>query len=370
MQFGIFSNGFRPHTSYGQTYDEDIAEIVLADQLGFRDVYISEHHGEPPHINRVDTIPTPELMMCKAAALTKRIRMGAAVKLIHLHHPLDVAIQAAVTDHLIGNGRFIFGFGAGFANPAFCLERGLTFDDRHARLKEALDLILKCWSTEQPFDWDGAYWKGKGMLALPKPVNGAGVPMATATDHEDMIRLAAERGYVLLSAHIDAKWKIRARTDLYVRHALALGRSDPLRNLAVARVIYIAGSRREAIEDMREAVTFEVSVQAQRGFLKMMKAVHNLDVPNDRTAIDYLVEAGQYIVGDPDEVTAQLAAFHDDCGGFGTLLLTTGKDWATREKRARSMRVFMNEVAPRLRGLSPPRLSEPMRERAETPASG
>ena len=115
MEFGIFSNGFRSHTSAGQTYDADIAEIVLADQLGFRDAYISEHHGEIPFIDKVDTIPAPELMICKAAALTKRIRMGAAVKLIHLHHPVDTAIQAAIVDHLVGGGRYIFGLAAASA---------------------------------------------------------------------------------------------------------------------------------------------------------------------------------------------------------------------------------------------------------------
>ena len=53
MHFGIFSNGFRPHTTAAQTYEEDIREIVLADKLGFRDAYISEHRGEPPYVNRV-----------------------------------------------------------------------------------------------------------------------------------------------------------------------------------------------------------------------------------------------------------------------------------------------------------------------------
>jgi limonene 1,2-monooxygenase len=105
MEFGLFSNGFRPQTTASQTYQEDLAEIVLADQLGFRDVYISEHHGEPVYINKVDTLPVPELLMCKAAALTKQIRMGAAVKLIHLAHPVDTAINAAVADHVIGGGR-------------------------------------------------------------------------------------------------------------------------------------------------------------------------------------------------------------------------------------------------------------------------
>src|SRR3954463_11727412 len=114
MEFGIFSNGFRPHTSASQTYAEDLNEIVLADRLGFELAFISEHHGEPVYIDKVDTLPVPELLMCKAAGLTRQIRMGAAVKVIHLHPPVDVAIQAAVTDHVIGGNRFIFGFGSGF----------------------------------------------------------------------------------------------------------------------------------------------------------------------------------------------------------------------------------------------------------------
>jgi len=171
MEFGIFSNGFRPHTTAAQTYEEDLAEIVLADELGFRDAYISEHHGEPVYIGKVDTLPVPELLMCKAAAVTRRIRMGAAVKLIHLAHPVDTAIQAAVADHVIGGGRFIFGFGSGFPSPLFSDERGLSYNDRHERLQESLELILKCWSATEPFDWNGKHWRGKGIVALPQPLN-------------------------------------------------------------------------------------------------------------------------------------------------------------------------------------------------------
>ena len=155
MEFGIFSNGFRPHTAAEKTYEEDLYELVLADQLGFRDAWISEHHGEPVYINKVDTLPVPELLICKAAGLTRRIRMGAAVNVIHLHHPVDTAIQTAVADHVVGGGRYMFGFGSGFSNPLFSHERGLSYEDRHPRLLEALELILKCWSTDEPFDWNG-----------------------------------------------------------------------------------------------------------------------------------------------------------------------------------------------------------------------
>lgn len=353
MEFGIFSNGFRPHTSAAQTYDEDIREIVLADQLGFRDAYISEHHGEPVYINRVDTIPTPELMMCKAAGLTKNIRMGAAVKLIHLHHPLDVAIQAAVTDHMLGDERFIFGFGSGFPLALFCDERGLTFNDRHARLNESLDFILKCWSSDEPFDWNGEHWQAKGVVALPKPWAGTHMPMATATDSEDMLKICGERGYILISAFLEPADRLRQKSEIYARAARDAGREAPLKNITASRIVYIADTKSQAIEDMRAAVTHEIGVQAERGFLKMLSKVYGVDVPNDSRAIEALVEAGFYVVGDGDSVAAQLKEFYDEAGGFGTFLMVTGKDWTTRENRERSMRLFMEQVAPQLRHLEP-----------------
>jgi limonene 1,2-monooxygenase len=364
MEFGIFSNGFRPHTIAGNSYDEDIREIVLADELGFRDAYISEHHGELPYINRVDTIPDPDLLMCKASALTSRIRMGSAVKLIHVHHPIDVAVQAAVTSHMLGPGRYIFGFGTGFASPLFSQERGLTFEDRHARLAESLEAVIKCWKAEEPFDLDGLHWKGKGIIALPKPRDPDGPVMATATDNEAMLKLSAERGYTILTTFQESASRMRAKTEVYVKHALAAGQRDPVKNMTASRIVYIADSRRKAIEDLRTAVTYEVSVQAQRGFLKHLKNLYKLDVPNDERAIDALVEAGIYMVGDPATVTRQLKDFHSASGGFGTLLIVAGKAWANTEKRHASMRAFMSDVAPYLRDLKSTAVDETIRATA------
>jgi limonene 1,2-monooxygenase len=351
MEFGIFSNGFRPHHVAGNSYDEDIREIVLAEELGFRDAYISEHHGELPYINRVDTIPEPDLLICKAAALTSKIRMGSAVKLIHIHHPIDVAVQAAVTSHLLGPNRYIFGFGTGFASPHFSEERGLTFEDRHARLAESLEAIIRCWTTDEPFDLDGRHWKGKGLIALPKPRDAGGPSMATATDNEPMLRLSAERGYALLTTFQETPERIRSKTERYVKYASACGQRDPLQNITTSRLVYIADSRREAIEDLREGVAYEVSVQAQRGFLKHLKAIYDLDIPNDERAIDALVEAGIYLVGDSQQITRQLKDFYIASGGFGTLLIVAGKSWANPEKRHASMRAFITDVAPHLREL-------------------
>ena len=59
------------------------------------------------------------------------------------------------------------------------------------------------------------------------------------------------------------------------------------------------------------------------------------------------------MLGDPDSVAAEIRDFYDAAGGFGTFLIITGKNWADRERRARSMTRFMEEVAPQLRHLNP-----------------
>ena len=351
MEFGIWSNGFRRATTPFKTYEEDLYEIILADKLGFRDAYISEHHSEPIYIDKVDVLPVPELLMCKAAALTKKIRFGAAIKVAHLQHPVDIAIQAATTDNVIGDNRFIFGFGSGFPHPMFSEERGMTYEDRHERLRESLEVIQKCWSSEVPFDWNGKFWKGKGITALPRPFAGSSMPMATATDQPEMVKMAGENGWTLLSAFLEPPHMLKQKADKYCAAADAVGQKDPRKNVSVSRLIYIADSKKQAIEEMREEVNYELSFQVKRGLMNFARNVYKLPLTGDNITVEDVVEHGLYTVGTPDEVAKELKQAWEKSGGFGQVLMLIGKSWGTRATRERSMRTFMEQVAPQLRDL-------------------
>lgn len=348
MNFGIWSNGFRPHTSADESYEEDLYEIVLADELGFAEAWISEHHAEPLYMGAVDVLPCPELLMCKAAALTKQIKLGASVKVIHLTHPVDVALQVATADNVIGGGRYMFGFGAGFPNPLFAKGRGLSHEDRHERTMEALEMILQCWRATEPFDWHGKHWQGRDIVVLPKPLQQPHMTIATATASLDTLALAGERGYKLLTA--GGGTSIRASSDTYARAAVQAGRDTPLADVIVSASIYVADSVEEGIEDLRDGVEFELGFQRERGLLAVLARYHHLP---DSFTFDDLVDAGIYIVGDPDSVTYTLSRLYEESGGFGTLLYRVGKGWAPRAKIERSMRRFASEVAPRLARLQP-----------------
>lgn len=354
MDFGLFMNGFRPHTTAAQTYDEDLGELVLADELGFRDAWISEHHGEPIYINKVDILPVPELLMCKAAGVTRHIRMGPAVRVLHLQHPVDIATQAAVADNVTG-GRYMFGFGSGFPTPLFSEERGLSYEERYGRIAESLDFIIKAWTSDEPFDWDGRYWQGKSVTVLPKPLQKPHMPMGVATLTKETIAQAGERGYTLLMAQFEKADKVRDKTDVYAAAATKAGHKQPLMNVSPARLVYIAGSVKEAIDDIRDDVSLELSYQKARGQLKFVMKEYDLPKPVEDLTLEDLVDLDVYVVGDPDTVAEKLRRFYDESGGFGTMLIVTGKDWATREKRHRSLRLFMEQVAPHLRDLTPER---------------
>lgn len=345
MNFGIWSNGWRPHTSPQRAYEEDLNEIILADELGMRDAWVSEHHAEPVYVGKVDVLPAPDLLMCKAAALTKRIRFGAAVKVIHLMHPVDSALQAATAAHVIGDGRYIFGFGSGFPNPLFSEERGMSDELRRERTAEALELILKCWTQEEPFDWDGRFWSGRNITVLPKPP--ADMPIATATFSPDSLKIAGERGYIALTAGSPAIMRKNAIT--YLQAAEGAGHENPIENLVATASVYVTDSEAEGIEDLRAGAEYELTFYRERGLLKMLGA--NLGMAD--VTFDSLVAAGQYVIGDPDSVYERLQALYEESGGFGTLLYRCGKGWADPSKIETSMRRFMAEVAPRLSKLTP-----------------
>src|SRR5262249_40374030 len=150
--------------------------------------------------------------------------------------------------------------------------------------------------------------------------------------------LAGARGYTLLRAQLEKADSIRDKARRYAHAAKAAGRGTPLANLAVARYVYLADSRLEAVNDLRAGVDYVLGYEIKRGLIQMLTRNYNIPLKGDAVTFDELVEAGFYYIGDPDTVAKQLREFYEASGGFGTLLIVTGKKWATREKVFRSMR--------------------------------
>ena len=218
MQIGLFSNGNRNNALAKTSYDEDLHEIILADRLGISEAWISEH-GTFLAYQRPDQLPSADLFICKAAALTKQIRMGPGIRPLPFFHPLQIATDCAVCDHLT-DGRYIAGFGVGI-NAQSNKQRGTLVHDPRTMFREAVDLILKAWEAPEPFDWNGTVWQGEKWHIIPKPMTKMEVGIACSRS-DTTLELTAEKGFLPLMSWTPTVAQVREMLEhLYELRAQA-----------------------------------------------------------------------------------------------------------------------------------------------------
>lgn len=336
MEFGLFSNGERGNPVARTTYDEDLAELVLADELGMQEAWISEH-GTLLSWEKPDNMPSADLLICKAAALTKTIRMGPGIRPLPFFHPLQVATDAAVCDHLTG-GRYMAGFGLGIGTGNG--QRGELPGDRRIMMSEAIDLILKAWTSPEPFDWNGRIWQGKNWHIVPRPFTRPHPRVGIACSRsEGTLELAAQKGFLPLMSWTPSRAQIKQMLDIYMAADNAI---NPVRRsrTRVSRAVYVAETDAQAYKDM-ESVDFGAA------FGRLEHFIPKGGSPADISMVS-LMKSGEFMGGSPETVYRGLRDFYEEVGGFGTLLLVAGRNWGTWEKRKRSWTLFMQEVAPRL----------------------
>jgi alkanesulfonate monooxygenase SsuD/methylene tetrahydromethanopterin reductase-like flavin-dependent oxidoreductase (luciferase family) len=193
MKFDIFYQLPAARTQNVQTrYRELIDESVEADRLGFDTVWLAEVHFAP----RFSTMPTPLLLLAAIAERTTRLRLGTAVNLMPLHHPLRLAEEIATLD-VLSNGRVEFGAGRG----AFLLNyRGYGVDMFASRplFKENLEFVTRAW-TEERLTFRGEHFNADGIEVIPKPLQKPHPPIRLAANSVDTFVFAGEHGYPIFA---------------------------------------------------------------------------------------------------------------------------------------------------------------------------
>ena len=150
MEFGTFLLMQSPSArSSSEIFSRGIEIAQAAEALGFRNIWLAEHH-----FSTYGYLSRPVQLATFIAAKTTRLRVGTAVIVVPLHHPLVIAEEIATLDLLAG-GRVDIGLGRGYQHYEF--ERfGLELEGSRARWEEAVDVILKALDGGT-FTYDGKY---------------------------------------------------------------------------------------------------------------------------------------------------------------------------------------------------------------------
>ncbi len=176
-----------------QRYQDTIAQVQLADELGFDAAWLAELHFNP----RFSVMPAPLMVGAAIAQTTSRIRIGTAVNLIPLHPPIRMAEEAATLD-VLSHGRSIFGVGRG-AMPTHYEGYGIDQSEGRDRFLEALELVLGAWKSES-FDYQGSYFQARNLCIIPRPVQQPHPPVYVAANSADTFGIIGELGHNILIA--------------------------------------------------------------------------------------------------------------------------------------------------------------------------
>jgi len=338
-----------------QSLREDREAFILADELGFVEGYVGEHATD-----QAENITSCTLFIASLINATKTMKLGTGTVNMPNTHPVAVAAQIAMLDHML-DGRFMFGI-----SPGGLLSDAEVFGnleaDRNAMFLESINAVLKIWESEPPYNISGKYWNIAvnkhlmieiGQGPIPKPLQKPHPPIVVTAvaPFSKGVTEAAARGWDPISANFLMPQWVKSHWPKYVEGCERAGREADPANWRVARSIFIADDEKTAKEYAMGPNSPYVYYYKQlftklkrNGRIELFKT--RRDQPDDEVTFEGICDA-LITYGTPDKVADELLKYRETVGEFGKLLYA-GKDWADPKLARRSMVLLAEKVLPKV----------------------
>ncbi len=241
MRFGLFGSAQarRGDGDPARGFRDYVETCVEAEALGFDSSFLVEHH-----FSGLGQVSAPLDLLAWVAARTTTMRLGTAVAVLPWHDPVLLAERAATFD-LMSGGRLEFGVGKGYRHSefaGFCM----AYEEAQQRFEEALQVIIKAWTSSVRFSHRGRFWQYEDVIVDPPPSQQPHPPIWIAAGKPDSIRRVAARGCKLLLDQFASTEAVGERLALFRAACQACGRRfDPM-DVAVARNLYVAHDAADA----------------------------------------------------------------------------------------------------------------------------
>ncbi|MBL7258552.1 LLM class flavin-dependent oxidoreductase [Paractinoplanes lichenicola] len=357
MRLGYFSMPLHPlGRTWADTLREDREAVILADSLGFHDAFIGEHLTD-----RHENITNSLLFLATLISDTRQIKLATGTTNLSQQHPVLVAANSAMFDHLAG-GRFILGISPGaLTSDAEAL--GILTEDRNKMFAEAIDVITAIWESEPPYaiDLPGNRFKVTtestmdtdfGVGYLPKPLQQPRpeiVGTVVAPFSKGVIAMG-KRDFHPLSANFLLPQWVATHWPNYVEGKQAAGATADPADWRVARTVFVADDPATAAsygrDDENSPYRFYYSQMLKKmkklGRLQLFKT--RRDQPDEEVTLDYVLDK-LVITGTPESVAEQILALREQTGDFGELVYA-GLDWVDPRLARRSMELMAQKVMP------------------------
>jgi len=349
MEFGVFHEFQCPP---GQTetgaFAESFAQVDAAEAWGLDVMWLAELHVAPGQ----SVLAAPLTIAAAIAARTRRIKIGPAVQVLPLCHPLRLAEEAATVDH-ISEGRLIFGVGrSGF--PRTYEAYGVPYAESRERFAETLDVIKRAW-TEPRFSYEGRFHSFKDVCLVPKPYQKPHPEIRVAATSPDTFPGIGRMGYGIFCA---VRLGTLSELGPLIREYQA-ARSEaghPGRGKVFLRVpVYVAATERAAREEPEQSIMSfyrwlgsQLADSATRsGARAVERRAERGEALQTITYDDTLRD--KVIIGTPSQVADKLARLKEELGLDGILAELNCGRAIPNGRVMTSLRLLCEQVIPRFR---------------------
>ncbi|MDP7231323.1 MAG: LLM class flavin-dependent oxidoreductase [Dehalococcoidia bacterium] len=205
MKVGFFTMPLHPPGSvHSETLDSDLEQLVLLDKLGFEEAWIGEHFTA-----EWENIPSPDLLIAQASAITKKIKFGTGVTCMPNHNPFTIAHRIAQLDQML-KGRFIWGVGSGgFPGDLAAFGFETKGSENRQMSFESVDLVLKLWTDPTPGRYKSKWWDfsitdvddeiGMRVHMVPYQKPHPPIGVAGVSAKSETLVMAGEKGWLPMS---------------------------------------------------------------------------------------------------------------------------------------------------------------------------
>ena len=343
MKFGLFSHVPWPEeTSPQQVVDNITEEFVVGEELGFDSGWLAEHH-----FSRYGLGSASLMLLANIAARTSTLRLGTAVIIPPLHHPVKLAEDTATLD-VISGGRLDAGFGRGTAGYEFT-GYGVDIAESQTRFQESIRIIEGLWTTRN-FTFEGQHFQVNNSNLVPPPLQKPHPPMyIAATRSQETQEFAAASGHSgIIGVVLDTSDGLALCNQL-VEGARDSGKPMDMGGIPFFRYFYVAETEEQARKDSEDALNWTMDVnQWRRTYTGGSEVYDSLDEfrrtrAEFPTSYEYLFEHRAFI-GDPGQIIAKIRALQD--AGIGYFGCNFSFGGMPQDKVLKSMELFAREVMP------------------------
>ena len=248
MHFGIFVEEMRQGASQAGAF-RDVFELAdRAEAWGADCVWLGEIHFTP-----VRSVISASLQVASSIATrTRRLRVGTAVQVLPLNHPLRIAEEVATVDH-ISEGRFEFGIGRSGVVRTYDVY-GVPYAESQARFREALDIIRQGWKGE-PFSYEGQFYRVQNATVVPRPYQQPHPPIRMATTSDETFGAAGQMGLpIFVGLRATEIADLQRQLAPYRQAWREAGHAGPP-SVYLRIPVYVSTTERGAVEEPRESLT-------------------------------------------------------------------------------------------------------------------